>query len=164
MLSMRKTFCASAALFLSCTTVLAQDNPQTSQGIATEEDRTKSSDFRIFDPTEQEQEIFRSSGKISHQGGEAVYNATCAGCHMPEGQGAVGAGMYPALANNDMLAQPGYPIYLILEGQKAMPPFGGMLDDQQVADVVNYIRSSFGNDFVAEFGEATAVQVGETRQ
>lgn len=161
MLSTTKTLCASAALFLSCSTVLAQD---ASQGIATEGDQTESSDFRTFEPTEHEQEVFRSSGKILHQGGEAVYNATCAGCHMPEGQGAVGAGMYPALADNEMLAQPGYPIYLILEGQKAMPPLGGMLDDQQVADVVNYIRSNFSNDFVAQFGEVTAEEVAETRQ
>lgn len=164
MLSMSKTLCASAWLFLSFTIVLAQDTPPTSQGIATEGDMTETTDFRTFEATEQEREIFRSSGNITHQGGEAVYNATCAGCHMTDGAGAVGAGMYPALANNDLLAQPDYPVYVILEGQKAMPPFGGMLDDQQVADVVNYIRSSFGNDFVSEFGEATAEQVGETRQ
>ncbi|AEM42543.1 hypothetical protein, partial [Ketogulonicigenium vulgare] len=28
-----------------------------------------------------------------------------------------------------------------------MPPLGALLDDQQVADVVNYIRTAFGNAF-----------------
>jgi mono/diheme cytochrome c family protein len=83
---------------------------------------------------------------------------------MPDGAGAVGAGAYPALAENELLAAPSYPIFLILEGQKAMPSFGGMLDDQQVADVVNYIRSNFGNAFLEEFGEASAEDVAQTRQ
>jgi mono/diheme cytochrome c family protein len=28
-----------------------------------------------------------------------------------------------------------------------MPPIGGMMTDQQVADVVNYVRTHFGNKF-----------------
>jgi mono/diheme cytochrome c family protein len=28
-----------------------------------------------------------------------------------------------------------------------MPPVGEMMSDQQVADVVNYVRSQFGNDY-----------------
>jgi mono/diheme cytochrome c family protein len=28
-----------------------------------------------------------------------------------------------------------------------MPAFGGVLDDEQVSDVVNYIRTHFGNNF-----------------
>jgi mono/diheme cytochrome c family protein len=158
------TFPAGVALLLSCVTVLAQQAEPTSQEVASEGNEAQTSQFRTFEPSEDEWETFRSAGKISHQGGEAVYNATCAGCHMPDAQGAVGAGMYPALAGNELLSEPSYPIYLILEGQKAMPPLGGLLDDQQVADVVNYIRSNFGNDFVEEFGEATAENVGATRQ
>jgi mono/diheme cytochrome c family protein len=123
------------------------------------------SEFRTFDPTEAEWETFRGAGNIPHQGGEAVYDALCAGCHMPDGEGAVGAGAYPALAENELLAAPSYPINLVVYGQGAMPPFGGLLDDRQIADVVNYVRSHFGNDFVAgEFGAATAREVAETRE
>jgi mono/diheme cytochrome c family protein len=123
------------------------------------------SEFRTFDPTEADWENFRGAGKIPHQGGESVYNALCAGCHMPDGEGAVGAGAYPALADNELLASPSYPINLVLYGQGAMPPFGGLLDDSQIADVVNYVRSHFGNEFVAgEFGEATVEEVAETRE
>lgn len=154
------SFCVGAALCLSGLSVAAQD----SQEIETQQDETQTSEFRTFDPSEEEWETFRSSGKITHEEGEAVYNAVCAGCHMPQGEGANGAGAYPALADNELLASPSYPIYLILEGQAAMPPFGNMLDDQQIANVVNYIRSSFDNDFIDEHGEATADQVEETRQ
>ncbi|MDX5401683.1 MAG: cytochrome c [Rhodobacterales bacterium] len=151
--------CAGVALVFSSWNLIAQD----SQGDESTPPQSQTSDFRTFQPTEPEWERFRSTGEITQQGGEAVYDAVCAGCHMPDGEGAVGAGAYPALAGNELLADPSYPIYLVLEGQKAMPPFGGMLDDQQVADVVNYIRSHFGNAFLDEYGEATAQAVGETR-
>jgi mono/diheme cytochrome c family protein len=78
--------------------------------------------------------------------GRGLYNAICAGCHMPDARGAVGAGAYPALAADPNLASAGYPIYMVLYGRKAMPGFGGFLDDAQVAAVVNYIRTHFGND------------------
>ena len=81
------------------------------------------------------------------QGGEAIYKGVCQGCHMPDAKGAVGAGMYPALANNDKLEEAGYPIAVIVNGQKAMPPLGSMFSDTQVADVVNYIRTHFGNHY-----------------
>jgi cytochrome c5 len=32
--------------------------------------------------------------RFTETSGEALYNATCAGCHMPDGKGAVGAGHY----------------------------------------------------------------------
>ncbi len=137
---------------------------QDAQPPAAQQGEIQTSDFRTFEPTGQEWETFRSSGQISHQGGEAVYNSVCAGCHMPEGQGAVGAGMYPALANNEMLAGSAYPVHLIIDGLRAMPPLGGILDDQQVADVVNYIRSNFGNDYIEEHGEAKAEDVAEARR
>lgn len=129
------------------------------------EGEEQATEFRTFEPSEEEFANFRGDGNIPHQGGEAVYNAVCAGCHMPDGQGAVGAGEYPALADNELLAAPGYPIYIAVHGQGAMPPFGSLLDDQQIADVVNYVRSHFGNDFVeGEFGEATPEDVAATRE
>jgi len=81
------------------------------------------------------------------QGGEAIYKGVCQGCHMPEAQGAVGAGAYPALAKDENLETAGYPIAVVLKGQKAMPFFGMQLSDQQIADVVNYVRTHFGNKY-----------------
>ncbi len=81
------------------------------------------------------------------KGGQAVYTNVCQGCHMPDAKGAVGAGMYPALAKNEKLETAGYPVAVITHGQKAMPSFGALLNDQQVADVVNYIRTNYGNKY-----------------
>lgn len=97
-----------------------------------------------FEPTELERGI--AAPGIAVTEGEAVYQTICAGCHMPEGEGAEGAGAYPALADNPRLEFPGYPITLVLYGQSAMPPFADLLDDEQVANLVDYLQSGL-NDF-----------------
>jgi len=78
--------------------------------------------------------------------GKEIYEGICQGCHMADAKGAVGAGAYPALANNRKLQTPLYPVMIILRGQKAMPPFSALNDDQ-ITEVVNYIRANFGNNF-----------------
>src|SRR5699024_9769828 len=93
--------------------------------------------------------------------GQELYEAICLGCHMADAKGAEGAGDYPALAENPRLTAPGYPLYVVTYGQKAMPAFGGLLTDEQIADVVNYVRSHFGNDFE---GTSTAADVAEIRK
>ena len=79
--------------------------------------------------------------------GEHVYRTICQACHMPDGQGAQGAGTYPALAKNARLASSLYPVQMVLDGRNAMPPFRQMLDDAKVAAVVNFVRTSFGNSY-----------------
>jgi mono/diheme cytochrome c family protein len=79
--------------------------------------------------------------------GEVLYRTSCQGCHMPAGEGAIGAGAYPALAKSSKLRARRYPVYVVVNGSKAMPPFGNLLDDEQVAAVVNYTRTHFGNDY-----------------
>jgi mono/diheme cytochrome c family protein len=85
--------------------------------------------------------------RFTHQDGEAIYRNVCAGCHMPDGRGAIGAGAYPALTHNAKLEAAGYPLLLVVNGRKAMPAFGRQLDDSQVAAVVNFIRGNFGNAY-----------------
>ncbi len=101
-----------------------------------------------------------TASKLPQTEGKAIYDAICAGCHMPEGQGAVGAGHYPALASNANLETPDYPVYLIVHGQKAMPPVGDVMDDAQIAAVVNYIRHNLGNNYE---GDITAEDVAAAR-
>jgi mono/diheme cytochrome c family protein len=84
---------------------------------------------------------------FTEQSGEAIYHSVCAGCHMPDGKGATGAGTYPSLSGDSMLSAPAYPIHMVLKGLKAMPPLGRALSDAQVAAVVSYIRTHFGNRF-----------------
>jgi mono/diheme cytochrome c family protein len=66
---------------------------------------------------------------------------------MPTGNGAVGAGSYPALAKDGKLEAKGYPVTVVVRGQRAMPPVGALMSDDQVAAVVNYVRTHFGNQY-----------------
>ncbi len=91
--------------------------------------------------------VFSTGPSFAQRDGRALYEAICQGCHMPDAKGAVGAGRYPALAGNANLAAARYPATVVVNGLRAMPAFGDQLDDQQIAEVVNYVRSHFGNDF-----------------
>lgn len=91
------------------------------------------------------QEIY--AGRYPQKTGAEIYTGICQGCHMPDARGAVGAGAYPALAHDIRLAAAVYPLTVVLNGQRAMPPIGADLSDEQVADVINYIRSHFGNHY-----------------
>ena len=79
--------------------------------------------------------------------GEELFASVCRACHMPDGKGAVGAGTYPSLAGNRNLEASGYPIDVVVNGQRGMPPFGAMMSDDQVAAVVNYLRTHFDNSY-----------------
>ena len=90
---------------------------------------------------------FTDFGRFAHKDGATLFRAVCAGCHMPDAKGAVGAGYYPALAGNAKLASSTYPALVVLKGRHGMPPFGDYLSDEQVAEVVNYVRSHFSNRY-----------------
>lgn len=77
--------------------------------------------------------------------GRKLYESICQGCHMPDAKGAHGAGFYPSLAGNPKLLAPAYPAYIVLNGLRGMPPIGKHLTDAQVAAVVNYVITNFGN-------------------
>jgi len=66
---------------------------------------------------------------------------------MTDGGGAAGAANYPSLAKDANLEAGGYPVYVVVRGQRAMPPVGAMMSDDQVAAVVNYVRTHFGNQY-----------------
>jgi alcohol dehydrogenase (quinone), cytochrome c subunit len=102
--------------------------------------------------------------------GATVYAANCAACHMPTGTGF--SGMFPPLAGNPVVnsQNPISLMHIILSGSTmpatqgapmaaVMPGFASRLSDQEVADVVTYIRSSWGN----KGGPVKAAQVTELR-
>jgi mono/diheme cytochrome c family protein len=87
-------------------------------------------------------------GKVQGTTGAEVYQHVCQGCHMPGGAGASnGAGAFPALAHNAKLADYGYPVSMVLNGHGGMPWFNGTLSDAQIAMVVTYVRTHFGNNY-----------------
>jgi mono/diheme cytochrome c family protein len=90
--------------------------------------------------------------------GAELYSHICAGCHMVQAQGASGAGKYPALASNPALKSMDYVAVTILLGRRGMPAFGKPADpsfnfgevhisDADIAEVVNFVRSHFGNQY-----------------
>jgi mono/diheme cytochrome c family protein len=66
---------------------------------------------------------------------------------MADAKGGSGAAIIPALAKNPRLAEPGYPVGMILQGRGAMPSLSDMLSPVQIAGVVTYIRTHFGNNY-----------------
>jgi mono/diheme cytochrome c family protein len=99
---------------------------------------------------------FSNPARFPERDGAAIYAATCQGCHMPGGVGAVGAGAYPALASNPHLADAGYPVALVVNGRKGMPGFARTLTDEQIVAVVDYVRTHFGNDYTDKTDAAAA--------
>jgi mono/diheme cytochrome c family protein len=88
--------------------------------------------------------------------GAAVYAHACVSCHEADGSGA--PRIYPPLPGNANLqsADPSSTLRIILDGAQtvttprapnagSMPAYAKQLSDQEVADVANYIRNSWGN-------------------
>ena len=84
---------------------------------------------------------------FSEQGGAELFRNICAGCHQPDAKGAVGAGAYPSLVADKKLVSSNFMLAVLLDGLKGMPPVGDMMSDAQVADVINYVRTHFGNAY-----------------
>ncbi|WP_338455651.1 cytochrome c oxidase subunit II [uncultured Alteromonas sp.] len=79
--------------------------------------------------------------------GKRVYNATCAACHMPNGEGL--PGVFPALKGSEMVLEDQTAhIDIVLNGKTgtAMQAFGKMLSLKDIAAVVTYERNAWGNN------------------
>lgn len=88
------------------------------------------------------------NGRLMTTDGRMIYEHVCQSCHMVDGKGAkLGPATYPALSANAKLVAKMYPAMMVVNGLGAMPAFGSMLSDEQVAAVVNYVRSNFGNPY-----------------
>ncbi len=88
--------------------------------------------------------------------GARLYKDRCSECHQPGGEGV--ARIYPPLAGTEaiLMRNPVNAVRMVLNGGFApstggnprpygMPPFGQVLDDDDVASLVTYIRGSWGN-------------------
>jgi mono/diheme cytochrome c family protein len=99
--------------------------------------------------------------EFGEQDGAELFSHVCAACHQPDAKGAVGAGAYPPLAEDTKLVSIEFMLTVLLRGRKAMPPLGDMMSDAQVADVVNYVRTHFGNAYP---GAVSAADVAAARR
>ncbi|GAB5522584.1 MAG: hypothetical protein Roseis2KO_04560 [Roseivirga sp.] len=92
--------------------------------------------------------------KESMERGKGIYDGTCTVCHMGEGQGL--PGVFPPLAKSDyLMADLDRSIKAVIEGLTGEIEVNGTkyngvmqasgLDDKDIADVLNYVRNSWGN-------------------
>lgn len=100
-----------------------------------------------------ERELFVKGKEIFSRDG------SCETCHQPNGKGLTASGFPPLAETKWVQGDPERLIKLVLKGlqgpievkgeqypgQVPMTPFGGMLDDEEVAAVLTFVRNSFGN-------------------
>jgi mono/diheme cytochrome c family protein len=91
--------------------------------------------------------------------GQEVYRNLCIACHQAEGTGL--AGLAPPLVGSKwVVGRAGLMARIVLNGKESttlMPPLGATLTDQQIADVLTFVRRSWGHT-------ATPVEVGLVRE
>jgi mono/diheme cytochrome c family protein len=109
------------------------------------------------------------SDPLGHTPGAVAYRKNCISCHLPQGQGI--AGVQPPLAQTPVpIGDPQALLGWVMFGQRPaalpagqysgqMPQFQ-YLSDQELADLLTYVRHSFGN----QASEITVDQVKAARQ
>ena len=88
--------------------------------------------------------------------GKVVFSTTCAACHQATGEGVEGT--YPPLAGSEIVnGDENKVVRIVLHGLTGpvevagetysgmMPPWGGVLKDPEIAAVLTYVRSAWGN-------------------
>ncbi|HEY0456911.1 MAG TPA: PVC-type heme-binding CxxCH protein [Verrucomicrobiae bacterium] len=102
--------------------------------------------------------------------GKAIYEATCIACHQPHGMGQ--EGLAPALVGSEWVAGPeGRLVRILLNGLRGpikvksqkfeldMPSLG-VLEDEQIANVLTYVRREWGHGY-APVSIATVKKIRE---
>jgi mono/diheme cytochrome c family protein len=94
--------------------------------------------------------------------GAQVFDDTCIACHQADGMGKPGE-FPPLTGNHDLFLTPDFLATVVLNGiegpidvngqpfDNAMPPFD-FLSDEEIAAVVNYVGSNWGNDAIRPAG------------
>ena len=110
-------------------------------------------------------------GLVTAPDGEEIYMMRCLACHQANGEGM--AGVFPTLVGSEWVTGEKAPLIgIILHGVMGemevkgvtysgmMPPWGSYLSDEEVAALLTYIRTSWGN----EASEVTAEEVTQVRE
>ncbi len=97
-----------------------------------------------------------AGGEAASGPGANLFKANCASCHQPSGKGIPGT--YPTLAGSAFAqGDPTVPIRIVLHGFQGkierngttingvMPQLGSVLSDEDIANILTYVRSSWGN-------------------
>lgn len=91
--------------------------------------------------------------KASMERGKTIYETQCMSCHMAGGEGL--EGVFPPLAKTDYLNDKNRLVKVIVLGVRGPMKINGVeyngemlgynFNDQEVSDILNYIRNSWGN-------------------
>lgn len=76
--------------------------------------------------------------------GQALFSKNCAACHQANGRGIPGA--FPALAGSALVRGKGADVAaVLLKGRGGMPDFSDSLSDREIATILSFVRSNWGN-------------------
>lgn len=75
---------------------------------------------------------------------QSLFNDNCSACHQTSGKGVKGA--FPALAGDPFVQGDAGPMLAtVLAGRAGMPAFKDEIGDADLASIVTYVRTSWGN-------------------
>jgi alcohol dehydrogenase (quinone), cytochrome c subunit len=131
----------------------AEDSAATAKYLKTLQDPPANGRARFAYDERTDRELAAGDAK---KRGALLYLDNCAACHRPDGRGY--EGVFPSLAGNPVVEadNPLSLVSIVLLGSKtsrtsmtpaqfAMPAFAWRLTDQDAADIISFIRSSWGN-------------------
>ena len=102
--------------------------------------------------------------------GQVIYKTVCEACHQPDGRGR--EKLAPSLVGSELaLASDSIPARILINGKEGtvglMPPLGAGMTDEQIADVLTFVRRSWGQTAPAvapvSVGAVRAQVAGRTR-
>src|ERR1051325_5689196 len=130
----------------------------------------------VYDPYQNYEEVLSHNPvdptQVARNEGKKVFNLVCAACHQSSGEGVTG--QFPPLAGSEWVLEPGPNriIRVVMNGLTGpidvkgrpfgavvMAPWKDVLTDEQIANVLTYIRSEWGNNAPA----VTAAEVKKVR-
>ena len=109
----------------------------------------------------------------TYQSGQRLYKAHCANCHMDNGEGL--SALIPPLAGADYLAnhqdklpcliRNGLKDTIVVNGNTyaEQMPANAALSDVQITNILNYVNSSWGNNYPAYEPEALSQMLKKCR-
>ncbi|MCL1478589.1 cytochrome c [Marinobacter sp. M3C] len=131
--------------------------PNTDKSDTSNAGSSGTSDQAISNTANSEGSVSNSSVASAKPNGAAIFSAQCSACHQATGLGIPGA--FPPLAGSEwILADAAVPVAIVHDGlqgkievagnqfQGVMPKFGGQLSDAELAAVLSYARSQWGNN------------------
>jgi len=149
---MRRTVMTFALAALSATAVLYTPSVAGAQAKTTTKKSTSTTAKTSAKPAAKT----GAAAKEQLPDGKQVYATTCAACHQATGEGV--AGVFPPLVGSEWVTgDEGKLARIILHGitgpievagetyNGMMPPWGGTMKDADIAAVITYVRSAWGN-------------------